>query len=146
MKKIIFSLGIAFAMFFSAQVMSAQQTTQELPTLTSKAYASMKKDDVYVVIFSAVYCGPCRLAKQELFPELIKKYVLDKNVHFYVLDIEKDEAAPDGTFLKDRWGVEFLPTFVVAYNDAVMYLKTGYSSDQVSDLKKELVNKINSLK
>ena len=72
MKKIVMAAVAAFAVLFAAQAGLAQQAGS-LPTLTSKAYASMKKDDVYVVLFSASYCGACRLAKQGLFPELIQK-------------------------------------------------------------------------
>ncbi len=145
MKKIVMAAVAAFAVLFAAQAGLAQQAGS-LPTLTSKAYASMKKDDVYVVLFSASYCGACRLAKQGLFPELIQKYKTDENVHFYMFDVEQDQPAADGTSLDKRWGVLYLPTFVVVYNDAVMYSRTGYSDGLKPKIKQEIENKIKALK
>lgn len=146
MKKILFFAFVLLAVFAGVQEVRAEQPAPVLPTLTSEAYATMQKDEVYVVMFSAVYCGPCRVAKQELFPELMEKYKTDKNVHFFVLDVDQDVPASNGTFLKDQWSADGLPTFVVVYNDAVMYSKKGYSSKIKTDLKKALEAKINALK
>ena len=145
MKIVILSVFVAVAVLACAQLGFAQQAGA-LPKLTSKAYASMKKDEVYVVLFSAPYCGGCHLAQQTLFPALMKKYASEKNVHFYVLDVEEDVAAADGTFLKDKWGILYLPTFVVAYNDAVMYFKSGYSDKMEAALTKEISTQVDSLK
>lgn len=145
MKKILLSAFLALAVLAAAPLGFAQQAAS-LPALTTKSYSSMKKDEVYVVLFSASYCGACRLAKQGLFPELMQKYKSYKNVHFYVVDIEEDVPAADGTYLKDRWAVEYLPTIVVVYNDTVMYSKFGYSAKVKPEIKKAVENKINALK
>ena len=146
MKKLVLTVLAVAGVFFSAQAVLAQQQAAALPVLTSKAYASMKKDDVYVVMFSAAYCGPCRVAKKELFPALIEKYRQDANVHFFMLDVEKDVPAADGTYLKDKWGVEGLPTFAVVYNDTVMYAARGYSAKTAPGIRQNIENKVNALK
>lgn len=145
MKKWLFAAAACIALYGAVQPAFAQQAG-ELPGLTSKAYASMKQDDVYLIMFTAPYCGPCRNAKKELFPKLMKKYAAFTNVHFYELDIEKDQPAPDGSFLKDRWAVDGLPMFVVVSNDAVMFSAKGYSSSISQRLQISIENKINALK
>ena len=145
MKKLIFAIALLAGVCFALQPAFAQQAA-DVPDLTSKAYASMKKDDVYVVMFTAAYCGPCRIAKNEMLPVLMEKYASAENVHFYELDVEKDQPAPDGTFLKDRWAVDSLPTFVVVYNDAVMFSAKGYSRKTSQSLQQSIINKINALK
>ena len=143
MKKFLFVLAAWIVLLGAGQPAWAQQGLS-LPNLTSKAYSSMKKDDVYVIMFTAAYCGPCRVAKRELFPPMLEKYAAFANVHFYELDVEKDQPAPDGTFLKDRWAVNGLPTFVVIYNDTVMFSSTGYS--RKNTLQHSIENTINALK
>ena len=144
MKKMLFAVLGTLFLVSAAAVGYAQQAN--LPVLTSKDYAEMKKDDVYVILFSASYCGACRLAKQNLFPELMEEYASDANVHFYMADVEKDVPDEKGTLLKDRWSIVYLPTFVVIYNDAVMYSKTGYADKCKLNLKRDLENQINRLK
>lgn len=143
MKKILLTMLGVLTVAFAIPSVYAQQS---IPVLTSSDYSSMKKDEVYVIMFSANYCGPCRLAKRDLFPALMSKYAADSNVHFFVLDVEKDKAAADGTFLKDRWGVQGLPTFVVVYNDSVSYFQMGYSSANAADVKQSIETKVNHLK
>ena len=145
MKKCILVLAVCAAACFMAQPACAQQTPS-LDNLTSKAYSSMKKDDVYVIMFTASYCGPCQVAKRELFPVLQEKSADFKNVHFYALDVEQDQAAPDGSFLKDRWGINGVPAFMVIYNDTVMFSSTGYSKTISRVLRQSIENKINALK
>lgn len=120
--------------------------SSSLPVLTSQSYASMKKDQVFVVMFSAAYCRPCREAKQQMFPELMNKYAKYGNVHFFTLDVEKDVAGPGGVFLKDAWAVSALPTFVVVYNDSVMLSLRGYSADSRAATQQAIENKINALR
>ena len=86
------------------------------------------------------------MAQKEMFPVLQEKYAAYPNVHFFALDVEKDQAAPDGSFLKDRWGINGVPTFVVLYNDTVMFSSTGYSGKISRVLQQSIENKINALK
>lgn len=145
MKKTILAVCAAAAVLFAAQAVSAQQAVS-IPALTSKSYAAMKKDQVFVVMFTAAYCGPCRQAKQQMFPELMAKYAKYNNVHFFTLDVEKDVAGPGGVFLKDAWAVSALPTFAVVYNDSVMLTRKGYSADSRAATQQAIENKINALR
>lgn len=145
MKKTILAVCAAAAVLFAAQAVSAQQSVS-VPALTSKSYAAMKKDQVFVVMFTAAYCGPCRQAKQQMFPALIQKYAKYNNVHFYTLDVEKDVAGPGGVFLKNAWAVSALPTFVVVYNDSVMLSRMGYSAGTRAATQQAIENKINALR
>lgn len=144
MKKLLFALAVCAAVWCAVQLAAAQTAT--LPNLTSRDYSSMKKDDVYVVMFTAAYCRPCLVAKREMFPALRERFAQDANVHFYALDVEKDVPAQDGSLLKNVWGVNALPTFVVVYNDAVMLFERGYSPKTAAALKQNIINKVNALK
>lgn len=145
MKKTILAVCAVAAVLFAVQTVSAQQTVS-IPELTSKSYAAMKKDQVFVVMFTASYCVPCRQAKKEMFPALVAKYAKYANVRFFALDVQKDVAGPGGVFLKDSWAVSALPTFVVVYNDAVMLSRTGYSANTRPAVQQAIENKINALR
>ncbi len=144
MKKILL-LAVLLAGAVLAGRAWAQQA-KELEPLTSRSYASVDKNDVTVVMFTASYCRPCRAAKEQLFPALMAKYAQDKNVRFYTLDVEHDSPAVNGTFLKDVWGVTALPTFVVVQHDAVMFSKRGFSDQTAVKIRQDLEARINALK
>ncbi len=144
MKKILY-ICLGLVLFLTADPVWADQPA-ELKNLTSESYSYMDKGSVSVIMFTAAYCGPCRLAKKILFPELLQKYASAENVHFFALDVEKDIPAPNGTYLKDQWGVNALPTFVIVYNDTVMYSSVGFSRDKAPAVQREIENKINALK
>ena len=77
---------------------------------------------------------------------LTKKYAQDKNVIIRKVDVENDVKPTNGMLLKDAWGITSLPTFVVAYNDTVMYSRIGYSTLSAAAVQQELEEKINNLK
>lgn len=149
MKKIIVTLAICL-LVFAAFELRAQ--SQELPTLTSAQYASMKKDDVYVIMFSFEGCLPCKLAKAKgnIISSLVAKYASDPQVHVYVFPVDEDTPAPDGTRLAKRLGVEKYPTFVVLSNDTDHLSDSaplsGYSSGMRADLEKQISEAVSKVK
>lgn len=149
MKKIIVTLAVCL-LAFAAFELRAQ--SQELPTLTSAQYASMKKDDVYVIMFSFEGCPPCKLAKSKgnIIRSLVAKYASDPQVHVYVFPVDQDTPAPDGTRLNKRLGVERFPTFVVLSNDTDHLSDSaplsGYSPDKRANLEKKIVATVSRVK
>lgn len=141
MKKLIVTLAVClFA--FAAFELRAQ--TQNLPTLTSAQYASMKKDDVYVIMFTSETCPPCKLAKRTIFPALVKKYASEPNVHVYLFSMDTDVPASDGTLLTGRLGISTIPAFVVLYNDTDYLSDSAPISGYAPSMRKELEDKISS--
>lgn len=149
MRKIIVTLAVCL-LAFAAFELRAQ--SQDLPTLTSAQYASMKKDDVYVIMFSFKDCPPCSLAKSKnhLIPALAAKYASDPQVHVYVFPVDEDTPAPDGTRLDKRLGVERYPTFVVLSNDTDHLSDSaplsGYSSGMRASLEQKIVKAVSKVK
>lgn len=147
MRKIIVTLAVCL-LAFAAFELRAQ--SQDLPTLTSAQYASMKKDDVYVIMFSSETCPPCKLAKRTIFPALVQKYASEPNVHVYLFPTDADVPAPDGTRLSERLGVSSIPTFVVLSNDTDHLSDSaplsGYSSGMRADLEKKISEAVSKVK
>lgn len=147
MKKIIITLAVCL-LAFAAFELRAQ--SQKLPTLTSAQYASMKKDDVYVIMFSQQGCGPCKLAKRTIFPALVKKYAAEPNVHVYLFPTDTDVPAPDGTLLPNRLGISSVPAFVVLYNDTDHLSDSaplsGYSSGMRAGLEQKIAAAVSNVK
>lgn len=142
MKKLIVTLAVClFA--FAAFELRAQ--TQPVPTLTSAQYASMKKDDVYVIMFSQRGCGPCVQAKKTLLPALIQAYASEDNVHVYLFPVETDSPA-DGVHLYNRLGISGAPSFVVLYNDTPVFSHTGFSAETQDVLKKQISSAVSKVK
>ena len=142
MKK-LFGAWCALVLF--AVALAAQQSAS-IPTMTSREYAGLKKDQVFVVMFTAPYCGPCHAAERNLMTALTKKYARDAQVIIRKVDVETDVKPTNGMLLKDAWGITSLPTFVVAYNDTVMYSHIGYSALSGDVIQQEMEEKINNLK
>lgn len=143
MKKIIISLAVGLLAFAAFDV-CAQLSS--VPELTSASYASMKKDEVYVVVFTGPGCGPCIKAKKELLPLLARQYASEENVHVYVFPTNTDVPAPDGTHLYTQLGVRGVPTFVVLYNGTSVFSHTGYSADMAPRLKKDIASAVSRVK
>ncbi|WP_428050352.1 thioredoxin family protein [Candidatus Avelusimicrobium fimicolum] len=142
MKKLFGALCVL--VLFAVALVAQQNAT--IPTMTSREYNGLKKDQVFVVMFSAPYCGPCHAAERTMMTALTKKYAQDKNVIIRKVDVENDVKPTNGMLLKDAWGITSLPTFVVAYNDTVMYSHIGYSALSAAAVQRELEEKINNLK
>ena len=107
MKKLFGALCVL--VLFAVALVAQQNAT--IPTMTSREYNGLKKDQVFVVV-----------------------------------DVENDVKPTNGMLLKDAWGITSLPTFVVAYNDTVMYSRIGYSTLSAAAVQRELEEKINNLK
>ena len=58
---------------------------------------------LFVAMFTASYCGPCRLIKQKIEGSLCKLYA--NNVIFVYIDIEKNQQ------LAKEYNIQMLPTF-----------------------------------
>lgn len=144
MKKIIVTVAVGLFAFCAFDLRA--QTPAAAEQLTSASYASMKKDDVYVIMFTMRGCGPCVKAKKMLLPALVKKYENVSNVHVYVFPVDADKAAADGTHLYTQLGVSQAPTFVVLYNDASMYSHSGFSSDSQAKLEAEIDSAVSRVK
>ena len=69
-----------------------------------------------------------------------------KTVGIRKVDVENDVKPTNGMLLKDAWGITSLPTFVVAYNDTVMYSHIGYSALSAAAVQRELEEKSNEWK
>ena len=144
MKQMIVAIAVGFFAFCAVDLRA--QTPAAVTQLTSAAYASMKKDDVYVVMFSMSGCGPCVRAKKTLLPALVKKYENVSNVHVYVFPVDADKAASDGTHLYTQLGVSQAPTFVVLYNDTPMFSHSGFSPDSQAKLEAEIDSAVSRVK
>lgn len=143
MKKIIIALVVCL-LAFAAFELRAQ--TQDLPTLTSAQYASMKKEDVYVVMFSTRGCGPCIKARKTLLPSLAEKYKDESNIHVYLFPVDADAPASDGTHLYSQLGVSRAPAFAVLYNGAVLFSHTGFSAEIAAKLESEIDSAVSKAK
>lgn len=143
MKKIIAALAVCL-LGFTALGLHAQ--TQQVPALTSAQYASMKKDDVYVIMFTMKGCLPCVKAKKTLLPALADKFAAENNVHVYLFPVDEDEPASDGTSLHTRLGITQAPAFVVLYNDTPMYSSVGFSSAGTDKLQSDIVSAVARVK
>ena len=142
MKKLF---GALCVVVLFAVTLAAQQSAT-IPAMTSREYDGLRKDQVFVVMFTAPYCGPCHAAERTMMTALAKKYAQDKNVIIRKVDVQNDVKPTNGMLLKDAWGITSLPTFVVAYNDTVMYSHIGYSTLSGAAVQQELEEKINNLK
>lgn len=143
MKKIIITLVVCLIVF-AAFDLRAQ--TQPVPELTSAAYASMKKDDVYVVMFSMRGCGPCIKAKKTFLPSLAEKYKDESNIHVYLFPVDADAPASDGTHLYSQLGVTQAPAFVVLYNGTAMFSHTGFLAEISAKLESEIASAVSKVK
>lgn len=144
MKKIIVTLAVCLLGFVSFAELRAQ--TQQVPALTSAQYSSMKKDDVYVIMFTMKGCLPCVKAKKTLLPALAAKFASENNVHVYLFPVDTDAPAPNGTSLHTRLGITQAPSFVVLYNDTPMYSSSGFSPEGASKLESEIVSAVARVK
>ena len=142
MKKLFGALCVV--VLFAVTLVAQQSAT--IPEMTSREYDGLKKDQVFVVMFTAPYCGPCHAAERKMMTALTKEYAQDKNVIIRKVDVQNDVKPANGTLLKDAWGITALPTFVVVYNDKVMYSHIGYSAISGSVVQQELEYQINTLK
>lgn len=136
MKKLLTALCLCLA----AGTAFAQGPVQ---TLTSAAYANMKKDEVYVIAFSAAYCGPCRAAKKTMLPALADKYAGDAKVHVFVVDVENDTGTPS---LVKRFATNVVPVFVVLYNDTDYVNVEGFPQAGRETLQKQIETAVDKLK
>lgn len=144
MKKIIVTLAVCLLAFAGMYELRAQQ--QQVPALTSAQYASMKKDDVYVIMFTANGCPPCARAKKAFLPGLVQKYAAESNVHVYLFPVDADTPAPDGTTLNARLGINQAPTFVVLYNDTPVFSSTGFSPAKANKLESDIATAVDRVK
>lgn len=142
MKKLIVTLFVGLLAFASFELWAQ---SQNFPTLTSAQYASMKKDDVYVILFTQRGCRPCIHAKK-LLPALVQQYASESNVHVYLLKTDDDSPAPDGTYLYNQLGLSGVPSFVVLYNDTSVFSRTGFSAGQEDELKSKIISVVASVK
>ena len=142
MKKLFGALCVL--VLFAVTLVAQQSAT--IPAMTSREYDGLRKDQVFVLMFTAPYCGPCHAAERKMMTALTKEYAQDKNVIIRKVDIQNDVKPTNGMLLKDAWGITALPTFVVAYNDTVMYSHIGYSALSGAAIQQELEAKINNLK
>lgn len=133
MKKLVVVLSVCL-LALAAFELRAQAQTPSIPKLTSAQYESMKKDDIYVIMFSQDGCSPCRQAKKTILPALVNKYASKSNVHVYLFSVDKDDPASDGTHLHTQLGLTGAPAFVVLYNDTSRFSKVGYDSSDQADL------------
>ena len=149
MKKIaLFSLLAVFML--SANLFAQNQGMPQPPApspilkLTVEEYKA-NPDKIYVVMFTAVGCQPCRKAKLELLPELFEIFSKGKyqgKVGVYTVDITKGFSADAPYEWKD--GVTAMPTFRVLYNKADLYTSTGFSLDKKENLKKSILEAVDS--
>ncbi|WP_432635422.1 thioredoxin family protein [Candidatus Avelusimicrobium sp.] len=142
MKKLFGALCVL--VLFAVTLVAQQSAT--IPAMTSREYDGLRKDQVFVLMFTAPYCGPCHAAERTMMTALTKEYARDKNVIIRKVDVENDVKPENGVSLKEAWGITALPTFVVAYNDTVMYSHIGYSALSGAAIQQELEAKINNLK
>lgn len=144
MKKIIVTLAVCLLGFSALTELRAQ--TQQVSTLTSAQYASMKKDDVYVIMFTMKGCLPCVKAKKTLLPVLADKFASENNVHVYLFPVDTDAPAPNGTSLHTQLGIRQAPAFVVLYNDTPMYTSTGFEPNGANKLVSDIVSAVARVK
>lgn len=144
MKKLILSVFAGLLVVCGAAELNTQ--TAQIPTLTSKAYASMKKDEVFVVLFSTSYCRPCAAAKKAVMPALAAQYAQDETVRVYIFVVDEDVPAADGTHLDKTLGIDRFPTFAVLYNGTIMWSRTGFSANQAETLKQQIAAEVTRLK
>lgn len=137
MKKLVVILSVCL-LALAAFELRAQAQTPSIPKLTSAQYESMKKDDIYVIMFSQDGCSPCLLAKKTIMPALAEKYASEVNVHVYLFPTDSDVPAPDGTHLNEHLGINSTPTFVVLYNGTPELSEVGYASSKRADLEKKI--------
>lgn len=142
MKKLIVTLIVSLLAFAPAFVAHAQGS--EVPSLTSAQYASMDKNDIYVIMFTVQGCLPCAQAKKLLLPSLVEKYAADEKVHVFTFlaDDAKDVTASGQQHLYKDLGVSVGPTFVVLHEGAVKYSHAGFSKNQSAGLKQEIINAV----
>ena len=74
MKKLFGALCVLI--LFAVALVAQQNAT--IPTMTSREYNGLKKDQVFVVMFSAPYCGPCHAAERTMMTALTKKYEIGR--------------------------------------------------------------------
>ncbi len=144
MKKLLLAV-LALALLAAPQLLSAQ-SAQASQTLTSASYESLPKDTISIILFSANYCPACKRAKANFLPILVNKYKQEERVQVFVLDTGKDTPNSQGQYLNQLWGISKLPTFVVVYNDTVMFSKVGYLAEKQAQLEQEIDKQIAKLK
>jgi len=132
MKKIWISLLVLAA--FAGSVFFVQaQTAPSFATLTSRAYEQQLNDGsdkVTVVMFTMGGCRPCLVAKKSVWPKIVKQYENNDQVNVFLLPIDKDQAASDGSLLHKTAGISQMPTFAVLYNGSVEVAHVGFSAGQ----------------
>ncbi len=144
MRKLIVTLAVCLLGFVAAFELRAQMPSA--PALTSAQYASMKKDDVYVIMFTMKGCIPCVKAKKQFLPVLAQKYASESKVHVYLFPVDADEPAPNGTSLYTQLGINQAPTFVVLYNDTPMYTYTGFPTEGTAKLENDIISAVARVK
>lgn len=158
MKKLSLLLLVAVFVLGTGIFAQAQTTTPSIPTLTVKEYKA-NPDKVFVVMFSSSSCVPCLFAKEELLPELNKKFSSNKytgKVGVYVIDLEKgfpkgcteDGCSVDGKQIPfpEEWAdVYMLPTLAVFHNGTAFYYKEGYLRQQKEKISTDIISAVDDI-
>ena len=118
-----------------------------IPVTTTAQYDQMDKNkQVFVILLTMSYhCPPCRRMEMMLFPDLMKKYENDSNVHFYQVDIYQD-GKDEANSLRMRFGAIGIPHLLVLYNDTALVSRMGFSENMLPALRQEVENVIDKFK
>ncbi len=144
MKKLSLLLLVVAFVLGTGIFAQAQTPAPLVPKLTVEEYKA-NPDKVYVIMFTAVGCQPCRKAKQELLPELVQTFATNKykgKVGVYTVDITRGFL--EGVPFEWSEGVLLLPTFRVLHNKANLYTTSGYSLDKKETIKKNILETVDS--
>lgn len=138
MKKIIVTLAVCLLVFAGVCELRAQ--SQEVPALTSAQYASMDKNDIFVIMFTITGCKPCARARLSLMPTLYQKYAQEGNVHVFTFLVDNAQDVPPAgkKRLNEELHISSGPTFVVLHEGAEKYRYEGFAPNLAPRLEQEI--------
>lgn len=105
-------------------------------TLPSEVYSqdfteNLEKDDEIILVFSASWCGPCKILKRRLTTEKALIEIIEEKYdgHLYILDAESEEYSS----LARRFRVRSYPTIIHAiYESENLIVKRRWVGSNLS--------------
>ena len=144
-KKVLFSaLLVIGAIMFFAFVPNAKKVNKEgiqfIESNWSKALQEAKKQNKLIFLDAYTsWCGPCRMLKQNTFPNKAAGEFFNKNFINVALDMEQG----DGIAVAERYQVNAYPTLIIADADGnmVTYTKGYIDAKQLIEFGKHGISK-----